>query len=265
MSRKGKDITPELKLEIIQYAKENSPWKAQKKYGVWSDTIKYWIDPGYRSKAKETIKKYHHHKMETDTEYRENRRRIAREYRKTGEYYQYMTNYQKDNFDKIQKRTKQHRTDNLEHYKDKSKENFIKHRERYRESAKKWYQKNKEKCNARGRERYRTETNYKLMCEIRSGIGRALRCRSIKKNHPSIKYLGCTVEEFKVYIESKFTDNMTWDNHGRGEEYWHLDHIKPLSSIDLGDVEQLKQACHYTNYQPLWEKDNLSKGSKYEE
>ena len=44
-----------------------------------------------------------------------------------------------------------------------------------------------------------------------------------------------------------------------------LDHIRPLSSFDLTDPEQLKEAAHYTNIQPLLKNDNLKKGSRYHE
>lgn len=80
------------------------------------------------------------------------------------------------------------------------------------------------------------------------------------------EFVGCSTSELKDYIETKFYINhetgeaMAWDNYGFYG--WHLDHIIPLSSFDLTDPKQLKKACHYTNLQPLWAKDNLQKGSK---
>ena len=70
--------------------------------------------------------------------------------------------------------------------------------------------------------------------------------------------LGCTPLQLKEHLESKFTGNMTWENYGFYG--WHIDHIIPLSSAK--DEDGLKKLCHYTNLQPLWCKDNLSKGSK---
>jgi hypothetical protein len=53
---------------------------------------------------------------------------------------------------------------------------------------------------------------------------------------------------------------MSWDNWTT--DGWHIDHIKPLASFDLTDRQQLLLACHYTNLQPLWAIDNLSKGDR---
>ena len=72
--------------------------------------------------------------------------------------------------------------------------------------------------------------------------------------------VGCTVQELRDHLESKFTDGMSWENHGE----WHVDHIKPCASYALADEAQQKECFHYTNLQPLWANDNMSKGSLWE-
>lgn len=72
------------------------------------------------------------------------------------------------------------------------------------------------------------------------------------------KSVGCSSSQLKAYLESRFQPGMSWDNYGK----WHVDHIIPLSSFDLTKEEQFKKACHYTNLQPLWAKDNILKSNK---
>jgi hypothetical protein len=49
---------------------------------------------------------------------------------------------------------------------------------------------------------------------------------------------------------------MTLENHGE----WHLDHIIPLASATT--EEEIIKLNHYTNFQPLWAEENLSKGDR---
>lgn len=101
--------------------------------------------------------------------------------------------------------------------------------------------------------RYATDLNFRLTQLIRARIRLA-----IKKGRPdsSIQALGCSIEQLKIHLESQFLPGMSWNNHGE----WHIDHIKGLASFDLTDPVQFSEACHYSNLQPLWAKDNLSKG-----
>jgi len=69
-----------------------------------------------------------------------------------------------------------------------------------------------------------------------------------------------TSNTLKKYLEDKFTEDMSWENHGT--HGWDIDHKKSLNSFDLTDREQLLEVCHYTNLQPLWAVDNLNGGGK---
>jgi hypothetical protein len=131
-----------------------------------------------------------------------------------------------------------------------------------------YYKKNKDKIakyNVKySREKYKTDPQFRLGTCIRTRIKDALtynRITSIKKTQRTEELLGCTIEECKIYLESLFKEGMSWDNYGyRG---WHIDHIVPCSAFDLTNIEEQKKCFHYTNLQPLWAKDNLSKGNKF--
>lgn len=103
--------------------------------------------------------------------------------------------------------------------------------------------------------RLKSDVCFWLSHAVRSRFNIALR-RGYKKGS-AIALLGCSVEELKKHLERQFKDGMTWENRGIGG--WHIDHIIPLSAFDLSDVAQLKIACHFSNLQPLWQAENLSK------
>ena len=111
------------------------------------------------------------------------------------------------------------------------------------------------------RRKYILNVQNKLKNRLRVRLCHALKGRS--KVGSAIQDLGCSVEFLKAYLESKFLTGMTWDNHGRGQDKWHIDHVKPLDRFDLTNRDQLIEACHYTNLQPLWELDNLKKSNKF--
>jgi hypothetical protein len=99
--------------------------------------------------------------------------------------------------------------------------------------------------------------------DIAIKIKRNLRARLNKavvgnyKSGSAVKDLGCSIENFKKYLESKWQSGMTWENCGRTG--WQIDHIVPLCKFDLTNAVELKKACHYSNLQPMWWKDNLNK------
>lgn len=108
------------------------------------------------------------------------------------------------------------------------------------------------------RERYKSDPIFKLSRLMRGRLNMALRIN--QKAGSAIRDLGCSIEELKSYLESKFEPGMSWDNHGK--KGWHIDHIIPLSSFNLGNREELLRACHYTNLQPMWANANIAKRDK---
>jgi len=161
-------------------------------------------------------------------------------------------------------RNKQQRLDNLEQYKIRKKLFYQKNKEICSLRAKLRRQKNKHNLNKYRTIKRRTDLHCRLRDYLRSRLNKAL--KKNKKVGSHIESLGCSVEELKLFLEQKFYNNpntnekMTWDNYGL--HGWHIDHIIPLSSFNLTNIQQMKIACHYTNLQPLWAYDNLSKGNK---
>jgi hypothetical protein len=78
----------------------------------------------------------------------------------------------------------------------------------------------------------------------------------------TVDLVGCTGEQHKRYIESKWAKGMTWENLGQGKGKWNIDHIIPCASFNLADPEQQKQCFHFSNTQPLWWKANMRKRAK---
>lgn len=105
------------------------------------------------------------------------------------------------------------------------------------------------------RNRYHSDLDFRIKCNLRSRLKQAIKHNW--KRGSAVKDLGCSISFFKQYIESKFINKMTWKNYGN---YWEIDHIIPLCSFDLTNIEQLLKAVHYTNLQPLTIPDNRCKG-----
>lgn len=106
--------------------------------------------------------------------------------------------------------------------------------------------------------RYDSDENYRIKCQLRSRLYSALRGNS--KVGSAVRLLGCSIEEFRLYLESQFQPGWGWNNRHE----WHIDHIKPLCAFDLTDPAQLADACHYTNLRPLGAHENRSKGGKFQ-
>ena len=190
--------------------------------------------------------------------------------------------YNQENKEKIAAYQKVYRKENKEQqaayqkvYNQKNKEKISAQKKVYLQENKEklsaqhkvYYAENKEKILAQKkgykREKYKNDPNFKMRTLLRNRLRKVLKGNT--KTGPTMKLVGCTVAELWLHIEGLFEPGMTRENNGNGEGFWHLDHKIPCCSFDFSDPEQQKICFHYTNLQPLWCKDNLAKGAKYNE
>lgn len=142
------------------------------------------------------------------------------------------------------------------------KEYYQKNKEKMLKYSKQYFKDNQEEKQKKNNERYvkrrQEDPVFKLSCDVRRNIRQMLKKRGFTKKTKTIITLGCSFEEFKDYLESKFESWMNWSNHGKynGElnHGWDIDHIIPISTaITEDDIIRLN---HYTNLQPLCSKIN---------
>lgn len=164
----------------------------------------------------------------------------------TPEKLAYAKAYRQANKEKIKLANQKWREENLEYHRRRALEYYYENRE---EVIK--------KNSARNSARRKTDLQYRLQCNLRSRLSNALRGRT--KNASAIKDLGCSTEELKTYLASKFTGEMSWDNYGT---VWEIDHIRPLANYDLTDREVVLMLVHFTNLQPMLIQENKRKSNK---
>ena len=148
---------------------------------------------------------------------------------------------------------------------EEKKEYYKNNREKVLEKRKEYRKNNKEKILKYQleyeRKRCQNDPAYKMIKNYRQRTREAYHKASAIKTQGTMELLGCSGEQLKEHLEKQFQPGMTHDNYGE----WHIDHIKPIVSFDLSDPEQEQECFHYTNLQPLWAWENISKGAKYEQ
>lgn len=96
----------------------------------------------------------------------------------------------------------------------------------------------------------------KLAENCRSRICHILKREKVTKSQSTFKFIGCTAEFFREFLEHQFTPEMNWDNYGA---YWNVDHVIPISKFHLHNADHLRMAFHYSNCRPLEAEKNSEK------
>lgn len=148
--------------------------------------------------------------------------------------------------------------DNKEKITKQKKENYLLNQTKIIKKQKEWNINNKDKINTYRKNRFNNEPLFKLKINVKNLIGNSFRNNGYFKLSKTQEILGCTYEQLKLHLESKFEPWMNWDNRGlyNGElNYgWDIDHIIPLDNatteediINLNNYTNLQPLCGYTN------------------
>ena len=133
-------------------------------------------------------------------------------------------------------------------------------KEQINQKNKNWYENNREKriksTSNYTNERVKSDPLFKLMRYLRSRTLRTLKSKKMHKTSSFKEYIGCTPNQLRDHVEVQFKKGMNWENQGK----WHIDHKIPLSSAKTAN--ELYRLCHYSNLQPLWAHENLTKSDK---
>lgn len=135
---------------------------------------------------------------------------------------------------------------------------YLNNKENIKNRHKVYYRKNQPLIVANAKAKRKNDPSYRLLLNLRRRLHQVL--FGANKSENTLRLIGCTLEELKLHIESQFIKGMNWKTYG--VKGWHLDHKIPCSSFDLSDPEQQKACFNFSNLQPLFAFDNLSKGSK---
>jgi hypothetical protein len=130
---------------------------------------------------------------------------------------------------------------------------YAENREKILAQCKIYAKLNRRKISAYVKNRRRTDPLFKMAKNCRSRIGNFIRARGLMKPCGTERLLGADFNQVKAWIESQFSEGMSWSNYGE----WHLDHKIPL--LTARTMDELLPLFSYENLQPLWAIDNFSK------
>ena len=186
---------------------------------------------------------------------------------------EYQKEYYLKNKEHVKKQQKEYNLKNKEHKKEydreyrlnnnnnkQMREHYLKNKEHYKEQQKGYTSKpeTQELRRNRANERYKTDINYRILKLCRTRLWQAL--KGINKSASTMELIGCTPDELRQHLESKFEPWMNWENQGLGG--WDMDHIKACFHFNLEDPKQQRACFNWSNLQPMEHIANIKKGAR---
>ena len=165
---------------------------------------------------------------------KEKNQQYSKEYREKNK--EYFKNYQKEYRKKNSVVTDTHELTSIQEKKDKKRK---KQRERSKDQEYVLKRRNYMKM------KYRTDIEFKLKKQFQSRLDRLFKDNDTTEKSRSL--IGCTIPEFKAYLESKFLKGMSLFNYG---DVWEFRRIVSFCDFQLTDEIEARKCNHYSNIEP---------------
>jgi len=179
------------------------------------------------------------------------------------EHSKYHKLYNLENKEKIKEYSKQYYSNPLNKERQKKYvheyEKIEKNKIRKKEVVKRWNESNPNYMTVYMSSKYKNDIDHKLLSNLRSRLYHAIK-GTTKKSISSSKLLGCSIEEYKLFIQNQFKPEMAWLNHG---EIWEIDHIIGCCNFDLTKLEEQQKCFHYTNMEPIFKTTAIAEAFRY--
>lgn len=151
--------------------------------------------------------------------------------------------------------------------KQKAKEYYQANKEKHHKQSKAWAEANPEKRCASVRKynhKYRDTLKGHLSSTISKRMNESLR-KGMKAGRHWENLVSFTIDQLRDHLEKQFVEGMNWKNYGR--EGWHIDHRVPVAAFNFStpDDSDFQRCWALENLQPLWAKENMSKGGKIDQ
>lgn len=227
--------------------------------------VRKWTEDNVERK-RETDREYYNVNRESKLikakNYRINKRNEINEkrrvYYKTEKAIQLRKAYRDANRDKINKTKVRLYHLNPYKHRERNRKYYAENREVRKIKCKSYRENNKVSINHYYVMRRKIDLTFKINAYMRNMLGRLLVRSYSDKDNTTVSMLGYNSTELIEHIQSLFKDGMSWDNYGE----WHIDHIVPVKWWIDNDITDPSIVNALINLQPLWAKDNLSKGAK---
>lgn len=134
-----------------------------------------------------------------------------------------------------------------------------------RAASRRWYNAHLVEARKSAAVRMKRRLEENITARLHSRISNYIRYSLMgAKRNPIKEILEYSIDELQRHLERQFSEGINWNNYGRGERCWHIDHILPVSMFSYNSTEcdEFKQCWALTNLRPLWEPDNLAKSAK---